>query len=62
VTTILRGEVMVENGQFFGDLNDGRSIPRRLPQTFPTNRLHRPKIALILLQGLFRSNFSKGQP
>ena len=60
-TTILRGKVMVENGQFFGDLNGGRSIPRRLRQTFATNRLHKPKIALILLQGVFRSNLCKGQ-
>lgn len=30
VTTLLRGKVMLENGQFFGDLNDGQSIPRRI--------------------------------
>ena len=30
VTTILRGKVMVENGRFFGDPNDGQFIPRRI--------------------------------
>ena len=30
VTILLRGKVMVENGQFFGGLNDGQSIPRRI--------------------------------
>jgi dihydropyrimidinase len=30
VTTILRGKVMVENGQFFGNLSDGILIPRKI--------------------------------
>jgi len=30
VTTLLRGKVMVDNGQFYGDVNDGRFIPRRI--------------------------------
>ena len=30
VTTLLRGKVMVENGLFFGDQNDGQFIPRRI--------------------------------
>ncbi len=38
VTTLLRGKVMVENGQFFGDLNDGQFIPRRIAP----NILNRP--------------------
>jgi len=29
-TTILRGKVMVENGQFFGDVNDGKFISRKI--------------------------------
>ena len=38
VTTILRGKVMVENGQFFGDLGDGQFIPRKIDQDI----LHSP--------------------
>ena len=30
VTTILRGKVVVENGQFFGTLGDGQFIPRKI--------------------------------
>ena len=30
VTTILRGKVMVENGQFFGEMGDGQFIPRKI--------------------------------
>jgi dihydropyrimidinase len=30
VTSILRGKVVVENGQFFGDLSDGQLIPRKI--------------------------------
>ena len=30
MTTILRGKVMVENGQFFGTLGDGKLIPRKV--------------------------------
>ena len=30
VTTLLRGKVMVENGQFLGSMNDGQFIPRRI--------------------------------
>ncbi len=30
VTTILRGKVVVENGQFFASLGDGRLIPRKI--------------------------------
>jgi dihydropyrimidinase len=30
VTTILRGKVMVENGQFYGSPTDGRFIPRKI--------------------------------
>ena len=30
VTTLLRGKVMVENGQFLGNMNDGQFIPRRI--------------------------------
>ena len=30
VTTILRGRVVVENGQFFGKLGDGQLIPRKI--------------------------------
>ena len=32
VTTILRGKVVVENGQFFGNLGDGQFIPRKIDQ------------------------------
>ena len=30
VTTVLRGKVVVENGQFFGSLGDGQFIPRKI--------------------------------
>jgi dihydropyrimidinase len=30
VTTILRGKVIVDKGQLFGDLNDGQLIARRI--------------------------------
>jgi dihydropyrimidinase len=30
VTTVLRGKVMVENGQFYGNPADGRFIPRKI--------------------------------
>lgn len=30
VTTILRGKVMVEDGQFYGNLTDGQFIPRKI--------------------------------
>ena len=30
VTTILRGKVMVEDGQFFGSPTDGQFIPRKI--------------------------------
>ena len=30
VTTILRGKVVVENGQFFGNLGGGQLIPRKI--------------------------------
>jgi dihydropyrimidinase len=30
VTTVLRGKVMVENGQFYGNPTDGRFIPRKI--------------------------------
>jgi dihydropyrimidinase len=33
VTTILRGKVMVENGQYFGSPNDGRYLKRKIAQT-----------------------------
>jgi dihydropyrimidinase len=33
VTTILRGKVMVENGQYFGAPTDGRYLKRKIPQT-----------------------------
>jgi len=29
--TILRGKIMVEDGKFFGDLNDGKYLFRRIP-------------------------------
>ena len=32
VTTILRGKVVVENGQFFGNLGNGQFIPRKIDQ------------------------------
>ena len=32
VTTILRGMVVVDNGQFFGKLGDGQRIPRKIGQ------------------------------
>ncbi|HEY3908809.1 MAG TPA: amidohydrolase family protein [Stellaceae bacterium] len=32
-TTILRGKMVVHNGAFFGDLNDGRFLPRKVPET-----------------------------
>ena len=38
VTTILRGKVMVENGQFFGELGDGQIIRRKIDQ----NILNKP--------------------
>jgi len=31
VVTVLRGKVMVENGQFFGDESDGKYIARKIP-------------------------------
>jgi dihydropyrimidinase len=30
VTTILRGKVIVDKGQLFGDLNDGQLVARRI--------------------------------
>ena len=30
VVTILRGKVMVENGQYFGSPNDGRYLKRKI--------------------------------
>jgi dihydropyrimidinase len=32
VVTILRGKVMVENGQYFGTPKDGRYLKRKIPQ------------------------------
>ena len=29
-TTVLRGKVMVEGGQFFGDPRDGQFLPRKV--------------------------------
>ena len=31
-TTILRGKIVVDGGQFFGDLKDGRFLPRRISE------------------------------
>ena len=38
VTTIARGKVVVENGQFFGTLGSGQLVPRKIDQDV----LHRP--------------------
>jgi dihydropyrimidinase len=34
--TILRGKVVVENGQFLGALNDGQFLPRKIPDAIRT--------------------------
>jgi len=31
-TTVLRGKIVVDGGQFFGDLKDGRFLPRRISE------------------------------
>ena len=33
VTTILRGKVVVDDGEFFGDTSDGKLVPRKLAQS-----------------------------
>ena len=34
--TMLRGKIVVENGTFTGDLNDGQFLPRRVPEEIRT--------------------------
>ena len=31
--TLLRGKVMVEDGQFYGDLSDGKYVKRAVPES-----------------------------
>ena len=36
--TMLRGKVMVEDGEFRGDLNDGQYLKRQIPQEIRRHR------------------------